>query len=104
MKSADSRWPILVGRSLLADSRQPIPVGQFPTANSRRPTQSVVKYMFDKEELANDYIPTGGSAIEMADWEIESADSNADSPKVGAWVRAFRDNRFTAEKHYLETV
>ena len=64
--------------------------------------------MFDKEELANDYIPRGGSAIEMADWEIESADSisdsTADSPKVGVWIRALRDNRLTAEKHYLETV
>ena len=60
--------------------------------------------MFDKEELANDYIPTGGSAIEMADWEIESANSTADSPKVGAWVRVFRDNKLTAEKHYFETV
>ena len=39
--------------------------------------------MFDKEELANDNIPTGGSPIEMADWEIEAADSTTDSPKVG---------------------
>ena len=49
----------------------------------------------------------GGGLEKVLDpqfWEIESADSNADSPKVGAWVRAFRDNRLTAEKHYLETV
>ena len=46
----------------------------------------------DYGESAEDCIPTGGSAIESADWEIETADSTvdstADSPKVGVWVRA----------------
>ena len=41
---------------------------------------------------ANDYIPTGGSALESADSELgsadSSADSNADPPKIGVSVRA----------------
>ena len=39
-------------------------------------------------ESANDDIPTGGSAVELADSGLESADSTADSAKVGIWVRA----------------
>ena len=68
MKSADSRWPIPVGRFRSADSLQLIPVSRFPSADS---VSGQILNMFNKEELANDYIPTGGSAIEMADWEIE---------------------------------
>ena len=37
-------------------------------------------------------LPTGGSALELADSDLESedssADSSADSPKIGVWVRA----------------
>ena len=40
----------------------------------------------------DNYIPTGGSALESADSELESADSSADSnadpPEIGLWVRA----------------
>ena len=31
------------------------------------------------------------SELESADYSSKSADSNADSPKVGLWVRAFRE-------------
>ena len=68
MKSADSCRPIPVSRFQSADSLQPIPVSRFPSADS---VSGQILNMFDKEELANDYIPTGGLAIEMADWEIE---------------------------------
>ena len=30
------------------------------------------------------------SALESADYSSELADSNADPPKIGVWVRAFR--------------
>ena len=56
-------------------------------------TQSVVKYETCLiEESADDYIPTGGSALESANSELESANSstnsNADPPKISVWVRA----------------
>ena len=45
--------------------------------------------MDDYGESADDDIPTGVSALESADSELESADSNADSnAKVCLWVRA----------------
>ena len=41
----------------------------------------------------DDYIPTGRSALELVDSELESADysvnSSADPAKVGVWVLAF---------------
>ena len=33
------------------------------------------------------------SALESANSELESADSNADSAKVGVWVRAFTHHK-----------
>ena len=50
----------------------------------------------DYGELADNYLPTctGRSALKSADSELESVDSIADSianpPKIGGWVRAFR--------------
>ena len=48
--------------------------------------------MDDYGESADDDIPTGVSALELADSELElansNANSNADSAKVGVWVRA----------------
>ena len=81
----------------------PYPLGwrtidRFLSVYSLRATQSVVKYQTclirkvgrlygesanDYGELADNYIPTGGSAIESPDWEIESSNSTAESPKVG---------------------
>ena len=55
--------------------------------------------MFDKEsyeESADGFIPTGASVLESANWELEpadsSADSNADASKVGVWVWALTVN------------
>ena len=42
----------------------------------------------DYGKLTNDYIPTGQSAIEYPDSELESADSIADPLKIGVWVWA----------------
>ena len=40
-------------------------------------------------EFSDPYIPTGGSALESADSELESVDSNPDPPKIGVCVQAF---------------
>ena len=44
----------------------------------------------DNGESADTYILTGVSALELADSELESADSSADSAKVDLWVWAFK--------------
>ena len=40
--------------------------------------------------MADNFIPTGQSAIESADSELESAVSIADPPKIDVWVRALK--------------
>ena len=61
---------------------------------SRSSSSNILIKILNMFNTADHYITTDGSAIESADLELEwadsSADSNADPPKTGVLVRAFR--------------
>ena len=62
----------------------------YQTCLIRRVGRLSVESADNYEESANGNIPTGASVLELADSELESADSsadsNADASKVGVWV------------------
>ena len=85
----------------MPDGNKPIPIRLLPSGDSvggqilniRTVGRLYGEFANCYGELADDYILIGGLAIISIDSELESADSSADSnadpPKIGVWVRAF---------------